>query len=657
MASPINAALCALLATAFWSLCGYAIGRRLLPRALAAGAAPVIGWAVQSVVTLPLFELIGFSSPAVVTVALLSALAAGLSLRTRAFDDDKDPGPTLPACAFLAAAVLAIMPAIAIVPKVSAAAAQVADPIYDHSKIAIIDAMVRQGLPPVDPVFGTAAAPGHLVYYYLLHYSAAELALPLHVSGWTADIALTWFTAFASLSLMMGLAVWLSKRPAAAMVAVLLAAAASVRLLISRVFSVDYAFAPFLAWPTGFANWLFQTTWAPQHVMSASCAVAAMLLVVRSAECRSRLLPGVLGLIVAAGFESSAYVGGITFGLAALVAAPLLLAGMDAGKRVRFMAGLAAAAALALCVAAPFVIDQFAALAARGSGNPVFVRHFEVLGDLFPPTWRRVLDVPAYWIVLLPLEFPVAAVAGTLALAALLRGAAARPEKLAVTALACLAGAGACASWLLASRIGSNNDLALRAIVPAATILTAAAAAGVMLVPRRRLIVAAAFGGLALTLPETAVMLRADIVGTPAPDGNVFAQAPELWQAVRRYAPPAARVANNPLYLQDLTPWPVNLSWALLADRSSCFAGKELALAFAPLPQARREAIDAQFVRVFAGQGTAADVADMAHVYGCDVVVVVPQDGAWSNDPFAASPDYRLAESRDNRWRIYLLRL
>ena len=42
-------------------------------------------------------------------------------------------------------------------------------------------------------------------------------------------------------------------------------------------------------------------------------------------------------------------------------------------------------------------------------------------------------------------------------------------------------------------------------------------------------------------------------------------------------------IANNPLFLKDLTPWPVNISWALLANRSSCFAGREMAIAFAPL--------------------------------------------------------------------------
>jgi hypothetical protein len=140
------------------------------------------------------------------------------------------------------------------------------------------------------------------------------------------------------------------------------------------------------------------------------------------------------------------------------------------------------------------------------------------------------------------------------------------------------------------------------------------------------------------------------------PDAALFAQTPDLWSAVRRYAAPADRIANNPLFLQDLTPWPANISWALLANRSSCFAGREMALAFAPLPSDRREAINAQFVRVFAGEGTAEDFADMAHIYGCAVIVVVRQDGAWKNDSFAAALDYRLAEQRADRWRIYVLR-
>jgi hypothetical protein len=174
------------------------------------------------------------------------------------------------------------------------------------------------------------------------------------------------------------------------------------------------------------------------------------------------------------------------------------------------------------------------------------------------------------------------------------------------------------------------------------------------LIPRRAVVIATAIGGLILSLPDTVQLIGYNLAGEPVPDGKVFAQTPEMWDAVRRYASPTARVANNPLFLRDLTPWAGNMSWALLANRSSCFAGRELALAFAPLPAARREAISAQFIRVFNGEATPDDVGDLAKQYACDVVVVGAQDKAWSSDPFASSSDYRLAESRDGKWRIYV---
>ena len=146
-----------------------------------------------------------------------------------------------------------------------------ADPIFDHSKIAIIDAMARLGLPPVDPVFRELGAPGHLAYYYLWHFSAAELALALGASGWEADIGLTWFTAFASLSLMMGVAVWLGKRAAAAIWVVVLAAAASLWVTLDWIAGAA-RLTPWLWPPIGMAGWLFQATWVPQHLMAASCA-------------------------------------------------------------------------------------------------------------------------------------------------------------------------------------------------------------------------------------------------------------------------------------------------------------------------------------------------------------------------------------------------
>ncbi len=656
MASLVNAVLCAAVATAFWSLIGYALARHVLARPLAIGAAPSLGWAVHSAATLPIFFLIGFSPVAVASVAGLCVAASGGALVWRPVKRDAADAPAVPAWTYAAAAFLALAPAAAIVPKFSAApaaAVHLADPIFDHSKIAIIDAMMRQGVPPIDPVFADPGGAGRLAYYYLWHFAAAQLALPLGVRGWDADIGLTWFTAFASLSLMMALAVWLSRRPAAAIWVVALAVATSLRADLGYVFG-SYELIPFLAYPTGFAGWLFQAAWVPQHLMAASCVVLAMLLVVRCAE-RSRLiLLTSLVLTATAGFESSTYVGGVTFALAALLAAPLFLALIERGRRLHFIAVMACAAVLVAGLAAPFIIDQAAMTAARHDPTPIVIRPFPVLGELFPAALRRILDLPAYWLIELPIEFPATFLSGIVALWLLRRSAMERQAKIVVSGLACLAGAGLAASWLLASTLGDNNDLALRAVLPAAMVLIVATAVGIVSLPRRFLIVGTALGGLILSLPDTAKMVRSNFSGHAVADAQTFAQSPELWAAVRRYAGLTARVANDPLYLKDLTPWPANISWALLADRASCFAGRELALALAPLPAARREAINREFVRVFAGRGTPADVRDMATAYRCDVVVLVPQDGAWTNDPFAASPDYRLAEARAGRWRIYV---
>ena len=102
-----------------------------------------------------------------------------------------------------------------------------------------------------------------------------------------------------------------------------------------------------------------------------------------------------------------------------------------------------------------------------------------------------------------------------------------------------------------------------------------------------------------------------------------------------------------------MTSWPVNISWALLADRRSCYAGNELALPFAPIPATRRAEIEAQFVRAFAGEPAPDDVRQLAERFGCDVVVVTAQDGAWLRDPFAATELYRLVDERPGAWRIY----
>ena len=520
--------------------------------------------------------------------------------------------------------------------------------------------MARLGLPPVNPVIGEAGAWSGLAYYYLWHFSAAEIALVTTRSGWEADVGLTWFTAFASLTLMMGLAVWLSKRGIAAIFVVALATAGSLWVPLSWIFQVK-SFAPVLAPPIGMGGWLFQATWAPQHLMAASCVVTALLLLTRYALRQAPALVVTIALLVVAGFESSTFAGGIAFAVGGLVASPMLLSAVHPQRRLGFLGGLAIAALLVVCLITPFVRDQLAAIAARGGARPIAISPYRVFGGQFPDWLCHILDVPGYWLIILPIELPATFIAGIIAFAAALRSVMPGGERLVIKVFACLAAAGLVVSWLLASTLGTNNDLGLRAILLAEVVLiivTAAGMAGLQSKPGqswRAPIMATALGGLALGVPDFILTIRDNVVASAQPpDAKVFAETPDLWSAARRYAGPAARVANNPRFLADLTPWPVNISWALLADRSSCFAGREMAIALAPLPPERRAEIDAEFLRVFDGDGTSNDVHDLATKFGCDVVLLVPQDKAWEHDPFAGGPDYRLAETREGRWRVYV---
>ena len=181
----------------------------------------------------------------------------------------------------------------------------------------------------------------------------------------------------------------------------------------------------------------------------------------------------------------------------------------------------------------------------------------------------------------------------------------------------------------------------------------AAAAMARWIAMRRTAPVAAALALVALGLPDGIGFVGSNVTGLTHTPSALFAQAPAMWAAVRKVASPTDRVANNPLFLKDMTLWPVNISWALMANRRSCYAGAETAIAFVPLPEARRKQIDAQFMRVFSGEGTSDDVQDLAFRYNCRVIVVTSGDGAWARDPFAASPLYRLSETEAGKWRIY----
>ncbi len=604
-----------------------------------------------TVVALPALSLTGFT-PLWVTLAAALCLAAcvwGIRHAPR-------PGMRLPLWAIGLALALGCLPLMAIMPKQAAGGILLAPPMFDHVKIALVDAILRDGLPVPNPFYGPQT-PGHLAYYYLWHFGAALLACLLHIGGWQAEAAATGFTAFSSVMLMIGLAAALGGRAAALCGAALLALPGSLRPLLSWVLGAARAGA-LIPGSADIGNWLNQAAWVPQHMASAICVVLSALLMLRLAE-GGWAVPGLLGLTVAAGFESSVWVGGIAFAGAGTALGLWLLRTESPRKRVDILSrGLAACCLTALLIA-PFVLAEWHGLAARHSGAGIRVAPYAVFGSLIPPSWRTALDLPAYWLLLLPFAFPaliplVAWSAATVGWASAHQRHAAETTQnqhlappLAITALACLT-----VAWLFRSTL-DNNDLGWRSVLPALLILTPCAAVLAERLTRRHPKTIATCALLAaLGLPQTAIFLRDYAIGQRPGDPAGFAQSAPLWRAVRGIAGPDDRIASDPLALQAATPWPDNIGWALLSDRPSCYAGWETVLAYGGLSRPALEMVNDRFTRIFAGTPAPGDLESLAKDDNCRIAVLTPADGAWTQDPFTQSKLFRLA-AQTAAWRIY----
>ena len=142
--------LCGLAVLAICICVGLPLARCLVDESrLAWALAPALGWAVFSTLALPILWAVGFSrthvtmlSGTAVLVGMVASLGGPARTRNRA---------AVPMWAFAAAAALAILPALGVWPKLGEGGLVLAEPLFDHSKIAIVDDIARLGLPPGNP--------------------------------------------------------------------------------------------------------------------------------------------------------------------------------------------------------------------------------------------------------------------------------------------------------------------------------------------------------------------------------------------------------------------------------------------------------------------------------------------------------------------------
>ena len=380
MPNALVVVLCAVAAASFWTVLGFALARRLVGPALALPIAPALGWAVHSAAALPILLLVGFSTTTVSIVSAAALAASLVALVTQRPRHESPPGLRVPALGLYRRGRAGACCRGGDHAQGRRRWVAFAPPIFDHSKVALIDEMTRLGLPPGNPFFGAVGEPApRLAYYYLWHFSAAELALLTGASGWEADIAMTWFTAFSSLALMLGLANWFSGRATAMLWVLLLNAALSCRVVLAGLFGTE-AVHQVLMPATGFGGWLFQAAWVPQHIAAASAVILALFFLGRLAVERSPLLLATLVLLAVAGYESSTWIGGVLFPAAAAMAGGMLLIDAAPRRRMSFLFWCAGAAILAICLAYRCSMTNSWRPTCVLAGHPSRSAPFEVLG-------------------------------------------------------------------------------------------------------------------------------------------------------------------------------------------------------------------------------------------------------------------------------------
>jgi len=192
--------------------------------------APALGLSLWGAITLPIFFAIKFSYFNIVIFALIIVLAFN-AVNWRYMGQKPEyklealfkNGETsrLGYMWVVFAALLSLFPALAAAPHFFGGGVGFGAPIFDHEKVALIDEIVRTGMPARNPFFQMAGTSHLLNYYYGWYFLAAQAAMLAGASGWETDIGFTFRSTILGFLIgtvagsALGLSFWWSKNYAA----------------------------------------------------------------------------------------------------------------------------------------------------------------------------------------------------------------------------------------------------------------------------------------------------------------------------------------------------------------------------------------------------------------------------------------------------------
>lgn len=191
-------------------------------------------------------------------------------------------------------------------------------PLFDHAKVAIVNSILREGLPVENPFCLGPDGDGRLHYYYAWYFSASIIASLFSISGYTSVLVNTWLTGIFLFSTILAIFFELNQK----------VNITHKLLFICSVLLVIIINLPQFPYPSYFIQhhsletFTYQLSWVPQHVFSAVLVCVFVLFweyFVQSKHidekkfssiCRTCLL---LAMVASWAFGSSVYVGGILF--------------------------------------------------------------------------------------------------------------------------------------------------------------------------------------------------------------------------------------------------------------------------------------------------------------------------------------------------------
>ncbi len=574
-------------------------------------------------------------------------------------------------------ALWAIIPTINIFPALYQDGLFVNDHIFDHAKVALIDAISREGMPPINPYYAPNGETIPLIYYYTWHFLASQIKLIANVTGWQAEVAFNWFTGFATISFLSALAIRITKKAITGFLLLLFALAGSPADLLPMLLGPRWE--NLIGYPPvhGLEVLWMQMSWVPQHVFSALALVVLLFVVtqVLTSKIFQIRYAVIAGLCAATAFGSSTWVGGIGF----LLVLPFII-GMSIWLRLprcNYINALKTGVlAIFVCVlfALPLIISQASGPSLTESELPFGLGLYIATGLISKESYLGyIIHMILFWLQFLPLNLGIIFILGCLSMFS--RFSAILEERIFLSL-----SIGATFGFLLITQFIQstfwNNTFGWRVVlVPVMLLMIWSAIALTELVTynpikqwRPKIFIERwrmAIFTLVIIALTIGILSSFRLWHWPNPSYNPpnieilarhqgFLQQQEAWAKVREYSSPKDRVQANPDGYADLTPWPATLPYALFADRATAYANPEYATVFAyRYDQAEREQQYHLIQNIFSDHPNIESIRIAHDVLKIKVILVDKFDKVWNNDAIESSGLYNLVYKTIN-FKIYV---